>query len=122
MANKFQKSVLERLEEEAKRQSSQKKAGVTEDSPLADERAVEQEPAVRTAEIAEPENVIVAPVQESFIPDISQFIRHDPQRVAKNKTFYLDADVIDNIKITAKKQRTTDSKLVNDILRKILGL
>ncbi len=42
--------------------------------------------------------------------------------MAKNKTFYLDAAVIDALHRAAVAQKVTDSKLVNDILRKILGL
>lgn len=124
MANKFQKSVLERLEEEAKRQSVNKKKAIPVE-PVVSEEPVsmsEEEHTIPEEETIDLIKEEVPSEREPFIPDISQFIRHETQRVAKNKTFYLDSDVIDSIKITAKKQHTTDSKLVNDILRKVLGL
>ena len=54
--------------------------------------------------------------------DLTEFIVRDEGRMAKNKTFYLDAAVIDALHRAAVAQKVTDSKLVNDILRKILGL
>ena len=56
-------------------------------------------------------------------PDpLGEYIRRTPQRSAKNKTFYLDEAVISAIKAAAKRQKVTESKLVNDILSKILGI
>lgn len=109
MANKFQKSVQERLEEEAKRQSAKKK------------EASAMEPSLETIEYQIPDEKHFTKTQPDF-SDIGLYLRPETQRIAKNKTFYLDADVIETIKTTARVQRVTDSKLVNDILRKVLGL
>lgn len=145
MANKFQKSVLERLEQEAARQKQEKKAKPNDaikgpQESLIDNQAVniveepetsetekaasasEQQPAAETAtvitEAKQPEKKSGLPM----MPDIGEYLRRDTQRLAKNKTFYLDADVIETVKSTAKAQKVTDSKLVNDILRRVLGL
>lgn len=54
------------------------------------------------------------------LPDLTAFIVRDEGRSAKNKTFYLDEAVIDALHRAAVAQKITDSKLVNDILKKIL--
>lgn len=54
--------------------------------------------------------------------DISAFIIRDEGRSAKNKTFYLDEVVINALHRAAVAQKVTDSKLVNDILKKILNV
>ncbi|MCI8493853.1 hypothetical protein [Anaerotruncus sp.] len=54
--------------------------------------------------------------------DLTAFIVRDEGRSAKNKTFYLDAAVIDALHRAAVAQKVTDSKLVNDILKKLLGV
>ena len=92
MANKFTKSVLERQAKEMR-----------------------QHP-VRAAKPAGEGETAAPPV------DLTEFIVRDEGRMAKNKTFYLDAAVIDALHRAAVAQKVTDSKLVNDILRKILGL
>ena len=56
------------------------------------------------------------------LPDLTAFIVRDEGRNAKNKTFYLDEAVIDALHRAAVAQKITDSKLVNDILKKILGV
>lgn len=56
------------------------------------------------------------------LPDLTAFIVRDEGRSAKNKTFYLDEAVIDALHRAAVAQKITDSKLVNDILKKILGV
>lgn len=53
---------------------------------------------------------------------LDDFIIRDEGRNAKNKTFYLDTAVIQAIKKAATAQKVTESKLVNDILKKILGI
>jgi len=53
-------------------------------------------------------------------PDVSGIISLEPGRTAKNKTFYLDEEVIEAVKATAKSQKVTDSKLVNAILQAVL--
>lgn len=126
MANKFQKSVFERLEQESSRQKKiqpspiKDAAGSNPDSeqttmPVNVEKAMpERSPNAK-------DNSISAGV-ERLPADIGAFLRPVLQRQAKNKTFYLDGDVIIAIKTTAKAQGVTDSKLVNDILRRVLDV
>jgi len=52
--------------------------------------------------------------------DLSDLFDREAERKAKNKTFYLDDSVIQAIKKTASDYHVTESKLVNDILKKIL--
>lgn len=104
MANKFEKSVLARLEDA----ENQKK--IHPEKKAASSREVISE------------NAADSLLKEDSIPDISEYLRREPQRVAKNKTFYLDHDLIETIKSFARLQGVTDSKLVNDILRQVLGL
>lgn len=109
MANKFQKSVLVRTELEQAEQASP-----TPPRPRPQETI---EPLRETQNLPLP-NV----PRRKTMPDLSEYLRPTPQRLAKNKTFYLDSDVIDAIRNTAKQQKVTDSKLVNDILRRVLEL
>jgi len=158
MANKFQKSVMERLEQEARQQK--RKAPPAEaiepaqlPDALKDESAerleLQASPAAVQSEAApaeplreapiipvvstavapdEQEKSVIDPVEPQIetqeksaaLPDLSEYLRLEPQRQAKNKTFYLDVDVIEAVKSAAKAQRITDSKLVCDILRHIL--
>lgn len=138
MANKFQKSVLERLEQEATRQRQKSKIKIPKTLPLEKSSVqVEEMEEVQTVATAEPQEIVIPQeasqeipvIQEPthknelmVLPDINEYLRRDNQRFAKNKTFYLDNDVIEAIKNTAKAQQVTDSKLVNDILRRVLGL
>lgn len=134
MANKFTKSVLERQAKEAK------------DAKLhTHTQSLPEEPellsANHQAELVEPvldnkKTFIETPPKAQESPtsrkqqkaaasgqvDLSAFIIRDNERSAKNKTFYLDAAVIHAIKAAAAAQKVTDSKLVNDILKKILGV
>lgn len=139
MANKFQKSVLERLEQEAARQK-QKPREKTEDresQPVAAEMAVETPVSVPVKNTEADNEQTETEIQQdrpselqipaiepetTAIPDIGGYLIREPQRSAKNKTFYLDGDVIDAVKAAARSQNVTDSKLVNDILRRVLGL
>jgi hypothetical protein len=114
MANKFQLSVKERLEQEAHRQQAEPAPARSAVKTVV---VLEPEPASSGPSLAEEAATHEAP---SGYPDIGDFLRREPQRMAKNKTFYLDAQVIEAIKSTAKEQKVTDSKLVNDILRMVL--
>lgn len=103
MANKFTKSVLERQAKE--------------------ERAIEvAEPENSSAAIPRKEAEIAAPqtIEPAF--ELKAYIDPNSQRNAKNKTFYLDAAVIEAVHRAAAAQKTTDSKLVNGILKKVLGI
>lgn len=108
MANKFQKSVMVRneLEQQGPGEVQEPKQIQTREPPL-----------------REMQNLPLPNIpKRKAVPDLSEYIRPAPQRLAKNKTFYLDSDVIDAIRNTAKQQKVTDSKLVNDILRRVLEL
>lgn len=59
------------------------------------------------------------PAKNSF-PSIEDYIDQTSNRKAKNKTFYLDCAVLDALKKAAQKQQIAESKLVNDILKKVL--
>ena len=149
MANKFTKSVLERQAKEMRQHPARaaKPAGEGE-TPVQEAAAV---PAAQAAPQAAPAAIpaeqpeaAAAPAPKAAEPpaeqpapraraarqprpaappvDLTEFIVRDEGRMAKNKTFYLDAAVIDALHRAAVAQKVTDSKLVNDILRKILGL
>lgn len=53
--------------------------------------------------------------------DLSHII-NKKTKTSKNKTFYLETDVIKEIESHAKRQRVSDSRLLNDILKHILKL
>lgn len=111
MANKFQKSVMVRTELEQQMEQPQAK-----EPP----RRPSQEPREPLREV---QNLPLPNIpKRKAMPDLSEYLRPTPQRIAKNKTFYLDSDVIDAVRNTAKQQKVTDSKLVNDILRRVLEL
>lgn len=118
MANKFTQSILERQYKEAQ---EEKRAHKPE--PPQAEAASEVEPAPPPVKPA-----AVTPVQKPHTSTVSSsvnlddYIIKDTERQAKNKTFYLDLAVIEGIKSAAKKQKVTDSKLVNDILKKVLAV
>lgn len=149
MANKFTKSVLERQAKEMRQHPARaaKPAGEGEtpvqEAPAAP--AAQEIPQAAPAAIpAEQPETATAPATKAAEPpaaqpapraraarqprpaappvDLTEFIVRDEGRMAKNKTFYLDAAVIDALHRAAVAQKVTDSKLVNDILRKILGL
>lgn len=150
MANKFTKSVLERQAKEMRQHPARaaKPAGEGEtpaqEAPAAvpaAQEAPQEAPAAIPAEqpeaAAAPATKAAEPPAEQPAPraraarqprpaappvDLTEFVVRDEGRMAKNKTFYLDAAVIDALHRAAVAQKVTDSKLVNDILRKILGL
>ena len=125
--NKFTQSVLERLEQEAQLQKEKQKesrtaAEIPTEKPEEEPEPIkaEKSPALKAAKTKAQKRETVK--EEPVIPDLSSILNQTPQRVAKNKTFYLDEEVIDTLKNTAKAQKTTDSRLCNDILRAVLGL
>ncbi len=129
MANKFTKSVLERQAKELKTHPAAPPAQAVppishpEPEPAAPERAQEQKPPVQPpVEPARQKTASPKPAPARHTPDLADFIVRDEGRSAKNKTFYLDAAVIDALHRAAVAQKVTDSKLVNDILKKILGV
>ncbi|MFV0400438.1 MAG: hypothetical protein ACK5LX_07445 [Oscillospiraceae bacterium] len=119
-ANKFTQSVLERLEQEAKAQKQDEKAKMSA-PPVA---TTSKEKDVILSAKPEKKQEVASSAQEKTaqIPDLSLFLQPTTERSAKNKTFYLDTEVIDALHRAAKAQKMTDSRLCNDILRKVLGL
>jgi hypothetical protein len=106
MANKFQKSVLDRLEAEEKRRTA----------------SVTSEISPQEAENAAAQAFTPIPVEGEAPANIHAYLTRDTQRVAKNKTFYLDIAVVDAVKRISHEQKVTESRLVNDILRGVFGL
>lgn len=53
-------------------------------------------------------------------PNLDQYIEKTQTRKAKNKTFYLDIAVLEALKKASENQKIAESKLVNDILKKVL--
>lgn len=109
MPNKFTKGILERQEREFKQQHA--------NPPEREEKA----PAIQiSVPVSEP-SVPPPREPEPVLPgNLESYIVRDSGRKAKNKTFYLDGSVIQAIKRAAVAQHVTESKLVNDILKKIL--
>jgi len=138
MANKFQKSVLERkkIEDELRLKEHlapavQEQAALTEsqppaapEQPIAEEIAVQPPAPAQTGELPPAPNQPKPPKPQEKGADIdlSAFLMPQNQRKAKNKCFYLDDDVINAIKTQSAKRKITESKLVNDILKSVLGL
>lgn len=135
MANKFTKSVLERQAKEAK--DSRLHPKTTPAPTLSAEPKPLDVPSVETKTKEEKPKRTLQPVQTPPVSgssksagrskrsgqlDLSSFIIRDHERSAKNKTFYLDSSVIHAVKAAASAQKVTDSKLVNDILKKILNV
>lgn len=123
MANKFTKSILER-------QQHQPAAEPTPPVEATGAAARPDSPELYTIPAADPapqpQQPAPAPAPKASayqMPEgLAELLTPAPQRSAKNKTFYLDAQVIDAIKTVAKKQKITESRLVNDLLRRVLGL
>jgi hypothetical protein len=114
MANKFTKSVLERQAKELKQASS---IEITQTVPPEDGTL----PVIQEAPKKEkPEPKKTSDTKN--MPDLTEYIIYNEDRAAKNKTFYLDTQVIDMLHRAAVAQKMTDSKLLNDILKKVLGL
>ena len=113
MANKFQQGALQRLQQE---QENNKKT--PNHSAKQAEEYDKSEPESR-AKPAEAEKEIR---HIDSVPDLTDFLEIEPRREAKNKTFYLDVEVIEAISAAARKQNVADSKLVNDVLRRVLGI
>lgn len=94
-------------------------AADAQDSPAPETAPAEQVPVSQPT----PRARAAKTAKASAVPvDLAEFIVRDEGRIAKNKTFYLDAAVIDALHRAAVAQKVTDSKLVNDILKKILGV
>lgn len=109
MSNKFTQSVLQRLEQEQpSKPNSKPQNKIITNKP--EEKAYQKLPEKGGMH------------EDSFLPDVTEYLRIEPQRIAKNKTFYLDVEVIDALCAAARRQTVTDSKLCNDILRRVLGI
>lgn len=131
MANKFTKSILERQlhqpalpQEPAPLPAVPSAKPIEEDSPKLYTNPPEEKAAKPAPERHPTAKSTAAPANTPYqMPEgLADLLTPTPQRSAKNKTFYLDAQVIDAIKTVAKKQKITESRLVNDLLRKVLGV
>lgn len=128
MANKFTKSVLERQAKERRAQPAQPVQPAQpiqpEPAPAAEEKEAPQEEAVQPASQPEKKRGRRASLGEVLgpVPDLSQLLSKPQGRQARNKTFYLDAAVIEGLHKAAAAQKMTESKLLNEILKKILGI
>lgn len=94
MENKFTKGVLERQQREYNK------------------HFIEQSPPLKSTERVSEDSPSALHLSDLF--------EQGGERKAKNKTFYLDNAVIQAIKKAASDYHITESKLVNDILKKIL--
>lgn len=108
MSNKFKRAIEQRVD-------------IKEDSLIEEGASVEKSDnhEKKTIKIEDEPDLMQNESQNNGF-DLSSIIKKDERR-AKNKTFYLDEDVIDAITKTAKKQKIAESKLVNDILKHVLG-
>lgn len=127
MANKFTKSVLERQAKEMHATPTPEPIQPALSTAEPPAPVVETPAPIREPEpLPEPKMPMIAEkpaVKKSrATPDLSDYIIRNEGRTAKNKTFYLDRAVIDAVHRAASAQKITDSKLVNDILRKILDI
>jgi hypothetical protein len=115
MANKFSKSIMERLEQETYQQEKAEKKDVM---------IIPDIPPIAIPVIENTAPIIQNPKKEpkAIAPDLSSYLRNDIRRQAKNKTFYLDEDLLGTLKQAAKQQGVAESRLVNDILRKVLNI
>ena len=116
MANKFTKSILERQAKEAKEQHQ---PAPISSSP---EETKEKEKIESNTLTSQPKPPLPKKTTSELDPNfqLDQLLETEEGRLAKNKTFYLDKAVIDAIHKAAKSRGMTDSKLVNEILKKIL--
>lgn len=145
MANKFSKSIeyqtkniLERQAKERKEENKASTEAASQKPPAATDTIKEVTPegisqAANIKEAASADTLIMEkpPAKETKKQTASDtspamllqnFIIQDEGRKAKNKTFYLDDDVIKAIKQAAAAKKVTESKLVNDIFKQLLGL
>ena len=54
--------------------------------------------------------------------NIDNLFDGDDEKKSKNKTFYLEEIVINTLEKTAKKQKVSDSKFLNELLKHIFKL
>lgn len=120
MANKFTKGILERQEREYKKQKSVPPEPISMPDNLPETPIISQEIQMETATPQITPTKTTKPSKPSAPKDVSAYIVRKDTRSAKNKTFYLDETVILAIKRAAASQQVAESKLVNDILKKIL--
>lgn len=141
MANKFTQSILERQEllEKHRKPTGRAPEIASADAEPPAEKTSNLRLDAASAEKTEPEVSALNEQPETLaVPkkksgggkvkaepkpvDLSAYLVPETPRLAKNKTFYLDTAVIEAVHEAATEQKITDSKLVNDILRKVLGL
>ena len=119
MANKFQKSVMERIEQETARRSKRTRSEAT--AGINGKLSSMSSSDTNGGPVKEDTSVMPEDTRAVHL-GMDEYLRRDTLRQAKKKTVYLDADLIDAIRKTARREGVTDSKLANDILRHVLGL
>lgn len=115
--NKFTKSVIQRLEQE----SLKKKDDKSVNQPI-EKKADDQQKNIQ-ANINKTINK--ANIKSKYSKTnlkLDDIISPMKEREAKNKTFYLDTEVIDVLQAQAKNLKMTDSKLANEIFRAVLNI
>ncbi len=113
MPNKFTQSILERQHQEA---LSAKRRRIPETREPAG-KVSDTEQSQIPSEKAGPVREVAGALQDC---PWEVCLRDHPKRAAKNKTFYLDVEVIGAVKAAAQEQGVPESKLVNELLRWVL--
>lgn len=119
MANKFAQSIQQRIEQEAFQQKKKQTPPTAVEEVKKDTTLINKDRTQQKNQKTPPGIPAPTPQKADDAP-WQAYINKSNQRMAKNKTFYLDIDVIDAIKSAAKGQHIPESKLVNDILTHIL--
>lgn len=122
MENKFTKGILERQEREYRKQKSTVPQASQNNQPTIsslDNAHTTTKPQPKTKHQTILQEKLQLPAI-NLSNDLEAYIVRENGRKAKNKTFYLDETVIQAIRKSAATQHVTESKLVNDILKKIL--
>lgn len=119
MENKFTKGILERQEREYKKQKTTVPQNIQPTMSSFDNTRATEKPQTKNKKQTMLQEKQQLPAMD--LPDgLEAYIVRENRRKAKNKTFYLDETVIQAIQKSASTQHITESKLVNDILKKIL--
>ncbi len=105
MKNKFTKCIAEQGERKTARQSR---------TPDAEERQEEQ--MEKKASSKNPDQA-----RQDISSEIGALLQSETRK-AKNKTFYLDMEVAQAVSQFAKENGVTESRLVNMLLRRDLGV
>jgi hypothetical protein len=111
--NKFQKAVQKR---NAELENAEKSDNKLNNNPETSVKKVEESQVKEKSKIPMQENE-----QDNININLSNLFPQKEKK-AKNKTFYLDESVISAIEKQAKKQKVSDSKFLNEILKQVFRL